>query len=68
MGDTLSKEQRKDLCYDKRCNEHGEGNSRCPIPLYKEDLKSVLEESNSESSFGSAEPKTATGAVVRSDD
>jgi len=66
----LSKEQRAELCPGGECKEHGNGTTRCPIPLYKEDLQSVLQnrETSSDVSIGDAEPKTATGKVVRSDE
>jgi hypothetical protein len=64
----LTKEQRAALCGEEQCKEHGEGEVRCPIPLYKEDLNAALTDAQDTSSplQERAEPKTATGHVVRS--
>lgn len=68
-NETLSREQREKLCFEEDCKEHEDGDTRCPIPLYKEDLQKALQGRDSASAgIGNAEPKTATGAVVRSDE
>lgn len=66
----LTKEQRDELCAEERCKEHGEGDTRCPIPLYKEDLNAALTDAQDTSTplQEQAEPKTATGHVVRSNE
>lgn len=65
--ETLSPEQREDLCFEEDCGEHNDGNSLCPIPLYKDDLQDMIED-NASVGIGNAEPKTATATVVRSDE
>jgi hypothetical protein len=66
----LTKEQRAALCDEERCKEHGDGDEWCPIPLYKEDLNDLLSDAQDTSTplQEQAEPKTATGHVVRSDE
>jgi len=65
----LTRQQRAELCEDPSCKEHAEGDERCPIPLYKEDLLEALEEDDDsgKSVLEQAEPKTATGVVTRSE-
>lgn len=65
--ETLSEEQRKELCTENRCKEHGNGSKLCPVPLYKKDLQQLIQNGSADSGNGSASPRTASAKVVRSD-
>ena len=64
----FTEKQREELCTESQCKEHANGTIRCPIPLYKEDLNEALSKAqkNTKSLKEHAEPKKATGHVVRS--
>jgi hypothetical protein len=68
--ETLTKQQRAELCTEERCKEHNGGDVYCPIPLYKKELK--RKETSSKSTSNSlkerVETKTATGHVVRNNE
>ena len=64
----FTEEERDVLCTESLCKEHGKGTSKCPIPRTKSEAEEQLSEddTNRSSLQEHAEPKTATGNVVRS--
>lgn len=64
----FTEREREKLCFNEYCEEHGIGDESCEIPKNVEEAEEMNNEESKSTSLGTARPKTATGAVVRSDE
>jgi len=67
----FTEEEREQLCLNDECEEHGHGTMDCSVPSTKDEAKEQLRQEQIQSAdlgVQSAQPKQATGEVVRSDE
>ena len=64
----FTEKEREKLCFDEYCEDHGIGNEPCSIPKTKEEAEEMETKASKSTSLGTAEPRTASGSIVRSDE
>lgn len=60
--------EREALCVSDDCAEHAGGDAECNVPKTKDEAEGAFAGGNTGALVGDAEPKTATGLVVRSEE